>query len=209
MSIALLAFCAILSLAQTPPPTPDEIPVFRAGTNLKVLHATVLDKNGKLLTSIPQEAFKVYENSIEQPLKIFHREDVPVSMGIVIDNSGSMRDKRLKVEAASMALVRASNPQDEMFIVNFNDEVYVDQEFTSDTKRLEAALHKINSRGGTAMRDAISVSIDHLKQRAKKDKKVLLVITDGNDNTSNETLEQLLRKAQQSEVLIYCIGLLN
>ncbi len=211
--LAILALIAALSTAQTPPQPPpasqDETPTFKAQTNQVVLHASVTDKNGKLLTNIPQSAFKVYENGVEQPLNLFRREDVPVSMGIIIDNSGSMRDKRTKVAAASMALVKASNPQDEMFIVNFNDDAYLDQPFTSDNKKLEEALDKIDSRGGTAMRDAISMSIDYLKESGKKDKKVLLVVTDGNDNTSNETLERLVRKARQSEVLIYCVGLLN
>jgi Ca-activated chloride channel homolog len=187
----------------------DDIPVFRGGTNLKVLHATVTDKNGKLITNIPRSAFKVYENGVEQPLKIFRREDVPVSMGLLIDNSASMQGRREKVAAASMALVRASNPEDEMFIVNFNDEIYLDQDFTSDPKKLSDALSRYKTRGGTAMRDAINTAIDHLTKSAKKDKKVLLVVTDGNDNTSEQTLDTVLRKAQHSEVLIYCIGLLN
>lgn len=207
---AVLVF-PFLVAAQTPPPasTPDDAATFKTGTNLVVLHATVHDKNGKLLTNIPETAFHVYENGTEQPLTLFRREDVPVSMGIIIDNSGSMRDKRAKVAAASLALVKASNPQDEVFIVNFNDDAYLDCPFTSDIKKLEAALDKIDAKGGTAMRDAISMSIDYLKQSGKHDKKVLLVVTDGNDNTSNESLEQLVRKARQSEVLIYSIGLLN
>jgi len=190
-------------------PVPDEIPVFTSDTRLVVLNASVVDKSGKLVTNLPQSAFKVYENGVEQPIKIFRREDVPVSMGIIIDNSGSMRDKRAKVAAASLDLVKASNPQDEVFIVNFNDDAFLDQSFTSEISKLEEALEKIASKGGTAMRDAISMSIDYSKDKGKKDKKVLLVVTDGNDNTSNETLEQLVRKAQQSEVLIYTIGLLN
>jgi Ca-activated chloride channel family protein len=209
---------AVLSVwlmpAQAPPQSqltqpPEEIPVFTADTRLVVLNASVVDRNGKLVTNIPQSAFKVYENGVEQPIKIFRREDVPVSMGIVIDNSGSMRDKRAKVAAASLDLVKASNPQDEVFIVNFNDDAFLDQSFTNDARKLETALERIDSKGGTAMRDAISMSIDYAKDKGKKDKKVLLVVTDGNDNTSNETLEQLVRKAQQTEVLIYTIGLLN
>ncbi len=187
----------------------EDVPVFSSDTRLVLLPVTVADKNGKLLTTIPQSAFKVYENGIEQPLKIFRREDVPVSMGIVIDNSGSMRDKRSKVAAAALALVKESNPQDEVFIVDFNDAPYLDAPFTNDIKKLEETLDKIDSRGGTAMRDAISLSIDYVKEKGKKDKKVLLVVTDGNDNSSDETLEQLVRKAQKSEVLIYSIGLLN
>ncbi len=208
--VSSLFFSCVLA-AQNPPPAaaPDEIPTFRTGTNQVVLHATVVDKNGKLLTNIPESAFHVYENGQEQTLNLFRREDVPVSMGIIIDNSGSMREKRAKVAAASMALVHASNPQDEVFIVNFNDDAYLDCPLTSDPKKLEEALDKIDAKGGTAMRDAISMSIDYLRENAKKDKKVLLVVTDGNDNTSNESLEQLVRKARQSEVLIYSIGLLN
>jgi Ca-activated chloride channel family protein len=205
-AIGVLALAGGLALAQQ-----DATPIFTADTRLVVLNASVVDKNGRLITNIPQSAFKVYENGVEQPLKIFRREDVPVSMGIVIDNSGSMRDKRAKVAAASMALVKASNPEDEVFIVNFNDDAYLDQSFTSDSRKLEDALGKIDSKGGTAMRDAISMSIDYTKEKGKKDKKVLLVVTDGNDNASrpDDTLEQLVRQAQQSEVLIYCIGLLN
>ena len=183
--------------------------VFRSDTRLVVLHASVVDKGGKLVTNLPEAAFKVYENGAEQAIKIFKREDVPVSMGLLIDDSGSMRDKRAKVAAAALALVKASNPQDEVFVVNFNDEAYLDQPFTSDTAKMEQALDKIDSRGGTAMRDAISMSIDYIKQKAKKDKKVILLVTDGNDTASSETLEKLVQKARQSEVLVYGIGLLN
>ena len=115
------------------------------------LHVSVIDKNGKLITDMPESAFKVYENGVEQPLKRFLREDVPVSMGIIIDNSGSMRDKRAKVAAASVALVKASNPQDEEFIVDFNDDAYLDQPLTGDIKKLEAALDaKIDIEAGVA-----------------------------------------------------------
>lgn len=188
---------------------PQEEAVFRSDTRLVLLHASVFDKNGKLITNVPQSGFKVYENNVEQTLRIFRREDVPVSMGIIIDNSGSMRNKRSKVAAAALALVKASNPEDEVFIVNFNDDAFLDQSLTNDIKKLEEALDRLDARGGTAMRDAISMSIDYVKEKGKKDKKVLLVITDGNDNSSNSTLEQLVPKAQRSEVLIYSIGLLN
>jgi len=207
----LFSLAAILFAQQAvrPPAQPQEPATFTAETNLVVLHASVVDKNAKLITNIPKTAFKVYEDGIEQPIKEFLREDVPVSMGIIIDNSGSMRDKRAKVAAASLALVKASNPQDEVFLVNFNDVAYLDQDFTNDVKKLEEALDHLDARGGTAMRDAISMSIDHAKEKGKHDKKVLVVVTDGNDNTSDITLEQLVRKARQSEVLIYAIGLLS
>src|SRR5580658_9451184 len=207
-------FLAVVSAAamlqgQTSPPVPDEVPTFTLDTKLVPLHVSVLDKNGKLVTDCPQSAFKVFENNVEQPLKIFNREDVPVSMGIIIDNSGSMREKRPKVAAAALQLVKESNSQDEVFIVDFNDVPYLDAPFTNNIQKLEQVLDKIDTRGGTAMRDAISMSIDYAKEKGKKSKKVLLVITDGNDNASEATLEQLVRQARQSEVLIYCIGLLN
>jgi len=206
------ALSATLLLGQSAPagnpPAGDEF-VFTADTRLVVVHASVLDRNGKLVTTLPESAFKVLENNVEQTIKIFRREDIPVSMGIIIDNSGSMRDKRAKVAAASLDLVKASNPQDEVFIVNFNDDAYLDQPFTNDVKKLETALERIDSKGGTAMRDAISMSIDYVKDKGKKDKKVLIVVTDGNDNTSNIGLEELVRKAQQSDVLIYSIGILS
>jgi VWFA-related protein len=183
--------------------------LFRVDTRLVVLHASVLDRKERLITDLKKESFKVFENGVEQNVKVFRREDVPLSMGIIVDNSGSMRERRQKVEAAAMALVKASNSQDEVFIVNFNDEAYLDVPFTSDVKKMEEGLARIDSRGGTAMRDALSGAIDEMKSHAKKDKKVLLVITDGNDNTSTMTLEKLVEKANASEVLIYSIGLLS
>lgn len=198
-------------LCAVPPASPAQegTAVFRSETRLVLLHATVIDKSGHLVTNLGRSAFKVYENGVEQELRIFRREDVPVSLAIVIDNSGSMRDKRQKVEAAAMALVKASNPQDEVMVVNFNDEAYEDVPFTSDVKRMEEGLTRIDSRGGTAMRDAISMTIDRVRQRAKKDKKILLIITDGNDNTSALTLEKLIQKAHESEIVHYAIGLLS
>ncbi len=205
------AYCAVglaLCLFFTPARAQDEVPTFRAGTALVDLHVSVLDKTGKLITGIPQTAFKVYENGVQQPIAIFNREDVPVSMGIVIDNSGSMRYKREEVAAAAMALVTSSNPQDEVFIVNFDDRPYLDLPFTNDLKKLQAALAQLKARGGTAMRDAISGSIDYMRKKATRDKKVLLVITDGNDNPSRVTLDQAVLEARQSGVLVYCIGIL-
>ncbi len=197
--------------SQTPPPaTPDSGPAtFTADTRLVVLPISVSDKSGKLITNLQRQSFKVYENGIEQPIKIFRREDVPISLGMIVDNSGSMRDKRLKVETASLDLVKASNPQDEVFVVNFNDEAYLDVPFTNDLKKLQEGVARIDSRGGTAMRDAIGMSIDYLKEKGKRDKKVLLVLTDGNDTASSGTLEKLIDRARNGEVLIYAIGLLN
>jgi VWFA-related protein len=203
---------SLASVAQNPPaPKPEDDITFRADTRLVLLHASVVDKNGRLVTNLKREAFKVYENKTEQPIRIFRREDVPVSMALVIDNSGSMRDKRQKVEAAALAMVKASNPQDEVFIVNFNDEAFEDVPFTSDIKKMEEGLTRIDARGGTALRDAISMSLDQLKSKGKREKKVMMVISDGNDTASspNMTLEKLVEKAHNSDVVIHSIGLLG
>jgi Ca-activated chloride channel homolog len=202
--LASLAALALCLRAQ------DSDTVFRADARLVVLHASVVDKGGKLLTALPRTAFKVFENNIEQPIKMFRREDVPVSLALVVDNSGSMRNKRKRVEGAALAAVKASNPRDEVTVVNFNDEPFQDVEFTSDIKKMEEGLTKIDSRGGTAMRDAVSAAIDYVKQKAKHEKKVLFVITDGNDTASTQiTLEKLVQKAHDAEVLLYFVGLLN
>ena len=217
-STRLLIFTALVAgfLAEGQKPEnvlkPDDGPaVFSSDTHLVVLHATVFDKSSHLVTNLQQGAFQVFENGKLQQLKVFKQEDVPVSLGLIIDNSGSMRDKRQKVEAAALALVKDSNPEDEVFIVNFNDEAYLDQDFTSDIKQMQQGLTKIDSRGGTAMRDAIRMSIDHLREKGKKDKKVLLVVTDGNDNASMISLESLVQASQQSgsETEVFAIGLLS
>ena len=212
LTLSLLV-SSCLVWAQTPPPKADssssEEPTFRTDTRLVILPVSVVNKDGKLITDLPQKAFKVYENGVEQPIKIFRREDVPISLGIIVDNSGSMREKRQKVETASLDLVRASNPQDEVFIVNFNDDPFLDVPLTSDIKKMEEGIARIDSRGGTAMREAIDSSMTYLKKEGHRQKKVLLVITDGNDNASTISLEKLVSRAQQNEVMVYSIGLLN
>jgi VWFA-related protein len=178
--------------------------------NLVVLHATVVDAKGRMVNGLRKENFTVYENGVPQKLSVFSQADIPVTVGIIIDDSGSMRDKRAAVNAAALTFVRTSNPQDQVFIVNFNDNWYLDTpgDFASNIEELKSALDKIDSRGGTAMRDAIYASLDHMKL-ANRDKKVLLVITDGEDNGSRYTLEELVRYLQKGNTLLYAIGLLG
>jgi Ca-activated chloride channel homolog len=204
--------CLLMAASLVAPRAQENETVFHADTRIVVCHTTVIDKNGHLVTTLPQSAFTVYENKIKQEIRKFKREDVPVSLGLVIDNSGSMRNKLAKVEAAALALVKDSNRDDEVFIVNFNDTAYLDnpkdKDFTNDISELQTALSRIDARGGTAMRDAIEMSIQHLK-KAHRDKKVLVVITDGNDNSSILSLEHIMKSAHQSDVLIYGVGLLT
>ena len=178
--------------------------------NLVVLHATVLDKRGRMVNDLKPEDFRVYEDGALQQLSVFSHADIPVTMGIVIDDSGSMREKREAVNAAALAFVKTSNPQDQVFVVNFNDVYYLDTpgDFASNIEDLKSALDKIDSRGGTALYDAVYASLDHVKL-GNRDKKTLLVITDGEDNASRYTFEELLRYAQKSNAVIYTIGLLG
>jgi len=182
----------------------------KVDVNLVVLHTTVLDDRGKFVDGLKEENFRVFEDKAEQKLSVFKREDVPVSMGLVIDNSGSMRDKRPRVNEAAVTLVQSSNPQDEAFVVNFNDDYYLDldKDFTNSIPELKEALERIDARGSTALYDAIIGSMDHLK-KGHKDKKVLLVVTDGEDNVSRNTLEKTLREIQKANVVIYTIGLFS
>jgi Ca-activated chloride channel family protein len=179
-------------------------------TDMVALHATVTDERGQFVADLKSENFRIFEDKIEQKLSVFSRSDVPVTMGLVIDNSGSMREKRAQVNEAALTFVKTSNPQDEAFVVNFNDEYYLDtnEDFTSDTQELNEALSRIDTRGSTALYDAIVGSLDHVK-KGHKDKKVLLVITDGDDDASRLTLEQTLKAAEQSDAAIYTIGVFS
>jgi VWFA-related protein len=190
--------------------SPDTGLVIRSDTRLVVLHTTVQDDENRPVADLTESAFEVFEDGELQKLKLFRREDVPVSLGILVDNSGSMRDKRLRVNAAAVDFVKASNPDDEVFIVNFNDEAFLDTpDFTSEIPRLQDALQRVDARGGTALYDAIGMSLDHIVEKAKWDKKVILVISDGEDNASRTTLEKMVRRLQETDVVLFAVGLLS
>jgi Ca-activated chloride channel homolog len=173
------------------------------------LHATVVDQKNRLITNLDKAAFAVFENNQPQQIRSFRQEDIPVAIGIVIDNSGSMREEREQVDRAALNLVRASNPDDQVFVVNFSDEYYLDQEFTSDIKKLQAALEHVESRGGTALYDAIVASADYLI-KSPLQRKILFVVTDGEDDASRTSLDQTVHRLQQeSGPTVYTIGLLG
>ena len=206
------------SLPATPPPPPGYAPpggqasqqdhTIKARVDLVVLHVSVEDSRGTFVPGLKTTNFRVFEDKVEQNVAVFSSDDVPVTMGLVIDNSGSMREKRAQVNAAALTFVKTSNPQDEVFVVNFNDEFYLDTEddFTNDQQELNQALSRIDARGSTALYDAIVGSLDHLK-KGHKDKRVLLVITDGEDDASRMTLPETLRVAEESNAAIYAIGI--
>lgn len=193
------------------PPDDSGVFVFKKQVEEVVLHAVVVDAKMHLITNLDKSAFTVMENGKPQPITSFRQEDVPVDLGIVIDNSGSMREKRDQVNKAALNLVRSSNPQDQVFVVNFNDEFYLDQDFTSDINKLRLALEKVESRGGTALYDALVASWgDYLKKDAKLPKKILFVVTDGEDNASRSTLEDTIKHlSEENGPTVYAIGLLG
>jgi len=201
-----------------PSANPNEAPpdqdagtfVFKKEVQEVVLHATVVDEQRHLVPNLDRNAFSILEDGIRQQITSFHREDVPVALGIVIDNSGSMREKRNSVNQAVLNLIRQSNPQDEVFVVNFSQDSYLDQDFTSDANLVREALQRVSMQGSTALYDAIVASSVHLKNNPDLENKVLLVITDGRDNASRETLQQArLRLQQQNGPTLYAIGLLG
>jgi Ca-activated chloride channel family protein len=173
------------------------------------LNASVIDSSGRSVQTLGQDAFHIYEDGVPQTIVGFRHEDLPVSLGILIDSSGSMYDKRPAVDAASLDLVKLSNPQDEAFLVDFSSEAYIDQDFTNSIAKLQSGLSYIKSSGGTALYDAVIASADYLSKNAKRPKQVLLIITDGDDNASSATLESAIRRVQDLDgPAIYCIGLL-
>jgi Ca-activated chloride channel family protein len=201
--------------AQPPAPNAPQEPQqgqykIQSQVSLVVLHASILNDRGIFVPGLKQENFRVLEDKVEQKLSVFKQEDVPVSFGLVIDNSGSMRDKRPQVNAAALTFVKTSNPQDEGFVVNFNDDYYLDTEhdFTSDLNEMKTALERIDARGSTALYDAVIGSLDHLK-KGTRDKKVILVVTDGEDNASRHSLENTVEQAQRNDAVIYAVGLFS
>jgi VWFA-related protein len=189
--------------------TGAQAPVFRSETRLVVLHASVTNKRGELVANLDEGAFSVFENGRRQPVTLFRRDDIPVSIGLLIDNSGSMRSLRSKVEAAALAFARASNPEDEMFVLNFADTPRLDVPMTSDLRVLERGIARVDSIGGTAMRDALEAAEAYLRDHAKQDRRVLLVITDGIDNASGVTAGVIQRLAEHTETVIDAIGLFH
>src|SRR5262245_26698085 len=172
------------------------------------LPISVVDKEGRPVDGLKQENFQVFEDKVQQTIKTFRHEDIPLSVGLVIDNSGSMRNKRERVNSAALSFVRESNPDDETFIVNFDDSAYLEQDFTGSIGDLVDALDNIDARGETALYDAIYLSADHVKS-GKKDKKAMLLITDGEDNVSKYGINKVVEALKQSKVTLYCIGLLE
>lgn len=214
---------------QEPTQNDQGVFVFKKNVEEVVLYATVVDEKGRIVTDLPGcgrvntgpcgpgSAFTVYEDGQPREIKQVERRDVPVALGILIDNSGSMREKRERVNIASLDLVKSSNPEDKVFLVNFNDTYYLDTDFTNSVPVLREGLEKVESRGGTALYDAVVASADYLEKSSPQleardhiQKKALFVVTDGEDNMSTESLEQTVRRlSDENAPTVYTIGILD
>lgn len=187
----------------------DKVYTLHENVDEVLLNCTVVDEQGRLAGDLSRTSFRVWEDDVPQAIIAFEHRDVPVSLGILVDNSGSMRDKRTAVDGATLDLVRHSNPKDVAFVVNFSDKAYLDQGFTSNISDLERGLSHYDARGTTAIYDAVAASADELSRYAKWPKQVLLIITDGADNASRLSLEQAIRRVQNlGGPVVYSIGLL-
>ncbi len=225
--VCLLILASVSSAQSSSPPAPpattsqqqapdttlpqnDETPgfVFKKEVEEVVLHATVVDDQNRLITDLARDNFKVYEDRKPQEITSFRKERVPVALGILIDNSGSMLPKRAKVNEAALQLVDASQQEDRVFVVNFGEDAFLDQDYTQDIGKLRTALQRVETRGSTALYDAIIAGTDHLNQTSPLQKKVLLVVTDGQDNASQATFQQALHKLQSKNgPVLYTIAL--
>jgi Ca-activated chloride channel homolog len=205
--VLLLLLASVVGGAESQDPQPYRLSV---NVDLVVLHATVKEQKGRVAPDLREQDFEVYEDGVKQSIRLFRHEDIPVTVGLVIDHSGSMRQKLTDVVAAARTFVRSSNAEDQMFVVNFNEHVTlglpVTMPFTNRLDELEAAILRAPITGQTALYDAVSVGLERV-QAGSRDKKVLIVISDGGDNKSSLSLTNILKKAEQSSTLIYTIGI--
>jgi Ca-activated chloride channel family protein len=215
--VALLVLIALSSCAleQDPPALPSSQGdgyTIKVNVDVVVLRATAQDRKNILVSGLTKDNFQVYEDGVLQPIKYFSHEDVPVTVGLVVDNSGSMKPKRHDVIAAALAFARSSNPQDQMFVVNFNEKVSLglpgNIAFTDQVAQLQVALSRVTADGETALYDAIAVALEHLK-KGDRDKKVLIVVSDGGDNASKHKLSEIAALAGQPNAIIYTIGIFD
>jgi VWFA-related protein len=201
--LLLLIAAASVALAQET--------TIRLDVNLVVLNVTVYGKDGKIVPGLGKEAFQVYEDDVERPITLFHGEDAPVTVGILMDNSVSMKTKRSEVIAAALAFAHSSNSADQMFVIHFNERARFGlgiKPFTDSIPELETALSRYATGGSTALYDGIGMALSHFR-RASIDRKVLIAISDGGDNSSKSALADMLRWARDSNVVFYCIGLFD
>jgi len=194
-----------------PPPDPNEFRV-KSDVELVLLDVSVKDREGGFVSGLVKDHFKVFDNKVEQPIRVFAAQDAPVTVGLVVDNSGSVRAKKPDIVTAALTFVTQSNPQDEIFVVNFNDRVKLglpeDKPFTDDRQLLRAALLSNPAQGRTALYDALKLALEQL-DKGRLDKKTLVLVSDGGDNSSETTRDEIMRLAERSLATIYTVGIFD
>ena len=207
----LVALGAALASGAAPQET-DRRPTISVETNLVMLPVTVVDRHGGFVPGLSREHFSVFDNGGRQPIEFFTREDLPATIGLVIDRSSSMRGRREEVTAAATAFAAVSHPLDELFIVNFNEVVWRGLppavSFAEDVEQLHAALARAPARGMTALYDAVDRALDHLRL-GTRDRKALIVVSDGGDNASSQTLGGAMQNARRTGAVIYSVMLID
>ena len=210
--LAIFGFLPFITAKQSPAPASAQAKKLTATTNLVLLPVSVTDTRGNFIPGLKQENFRVFEDGQLQKLQVFEEQDAPVTVGLIVDHSRSMGSKLRDVAAAVATFAKSSNPQDEMFVVDFNDDVTVEimkgKAFSNDPKELSEALTAVSARGRTALYDAVSEGLQHL-QYAHRDKKALIIISDGGDNASHIKYSQVLAQARQSQAMIYSVALVG
>jgi Ca-activated chloride channel family protein len=181
--------------------------------DLVVLNPTVRDRKGRFVSDLRERDFEVYEDGVRQAIRLFRHEDIPVTVGLVIDHSGSMQSKLPEVIAAARTFVQTSNPEDRMFVVNFNEKVTLGLpgriSFTNRSEELERAISSMPARGMTALYDGVIKALERLQTGSGNDKTALIIISDGGDNASKHSMGELLKMAEQSSALMYAIGVFD
>jgi Ca-activated chloride channel family protein len=203
----LPALCILTVHGQSMPPDTISVDV-----RLVVLHASVQNRQGAFISGLQKQNFKIYEDGKPQKIRLLQSEDTAAAIGLVIDSSGSMQRKRPDVIAAALELARLSNPGDEVFAVNFNERVTFGLQYTklfsTSPAELQSAIMKPLPGGRTALYDAIHAALTHI-DRSASERKALVVVSDGGDNASSETLAHVLREVETSNVMVYTIGLFD
>jgi Ca-activated chloride channel homolog len=211
---AVLLICSFTGHSQSlpAPSSPPAPPTIAVKTELVVLPVRVIDGSGDFVSGLSLDNFRVYEDGRLQRISLFRREDTPLSVGLVVDHSRSMGPKLAEVTTAIVSFAQSSNPQDEMFVVDFNDDVSLElpggKPFTHDPSELARAVSAVSARGRTALYDAVNEGLNHL-QLAHGDKRALIIVSDGGDNASRHTYADVLALARRSQTVIYSIGLIG
>jgi VWFA-related protein len=206
MKLSYLTFVCLLLTSSLH--AQDEVFKLNVNVDLTEVHVTVTDSQDRPVGNLTRDNFRIFEDRTEQKISVFKREDIPVSLGLVIDNSRSIEPRKQRLDAAALSFVRKSNPEDEAFVVHFDNTARLARGFTDSVPELEETLAGVKPFGQTAIYDALILALGQMEQ-ARHTKKAILLITDGIDNASTQTLAEAIEATKRSRVAVYTVGLLS